>query len=303
MNGARVGLLFGGDSAEREVSLKSGAAVAAAMQRLGIDFIQLDGLAALQDAVADAAIDRVFNVLHGGAGENGMLQGYLAVLGLPVTGAGVLGCALSMDKARCKAVWQAAGIPVARHVLAGEEWDSASMVRHLGLPLVVKPVHEGSSVGISLVRDQRALDAALAEASRYDQSVMVERFVDGPEYTAAMVGDTVLPMVRVETPREFYDYHAKYHAGTTLYHCPAGLTASQEQRLAALCREAFQAAGVRGWGRVDFMLEDGEPVFLEINTAPGMTDHSLVPMAAKQHGWSFDRLVQTILDTSEVAAQ
>ena len=304
MSRARIGLLFGGTSAEREVSLRSGKAVAAAMTRMGLDFVELDGIPALQQALASEQIAQVFNLLHGGAGENGLLQGYLGVNGVAVTGAGVLGCALSMDKARCKAVWAAAGIPVARHQLLEEGTEVDALVQTLGLPLVVKPVHEGSSVGISIVRQVSDLAEAMAQARRFDQAVMIEQFVAGSEYTAAMVDGEMLPLVRVETPRDFYDYQAKYQSDSTLYHCPAGLSREREAELLGRCAEAFAAVAVDGWGRVDFILnQQGEPVFLEVNTAPGMTDHSLVPMAARQHGWSFEQLVSRILATAKEVRQ
>lgn len=295
----RVAVLYGGRSAEREVSLKSGAAVLAALQRQGVEAIGYDpaegglvGLEALDP-------DRVFIALHGRGGEDGTLQGALELLGLPYTGSGVLASALGMDKQRTKLVWQALGLPTpaARMLDAEADWDGVAA--ELGLPLIVKPVHEGSTLGISIVDSREALEAAYHEAARFDARVMAERFVVGEEYTVSLLGNDILPAIRVEVPSGFYDYEAKYVSNDTLYHLPCGLPTGDEAALGALCREAFAAIGGAGWGRVDVMRDaQGDFWLLEVNTVPGMTDHSLVPQAAAHAGHDFDALVLRILDTT-----
>ncbi|WP_163560215.1 D-alanine--D-alanine ligase [Halomonas sp. NO4] len=299
----RVAVLYGGHSAEREVSLKSGAAVLAALERQGVDAIGYDpadgGLAGLEVL----APDRVFIALHGRGGEDGTLQGALELLGLPYTGSGVLASALGMDKQRTKLVWEALGLPTpaGRILAANADWEA--VVAELGLPLIVKPVHEGSTLGISIVDSGAALEAAYHEAARFDAQVMAERFIAGEEYTVSLLGDAILPAIRVEVPGGFYDYEAKYLADDTRYHLPCGLAADAEAALGALCRDAFAAIGGEGWGRVDVM-RDAEGCFwlLEVNTVPGMTDHSLVPQAAAHSGLDFDALVLRILDTTLEAA-
>ena len=292
----RVAVLFGGDSAEREVSLKSGAQVLAGLRQRGVDAHPVDpaedGIAAL----LDGGFDRVFIVLHGRGGEDGVIQGALEALGLPYTGSGVLASALSMDKLRCKQLFLGAGLPTPEFELLDARSDWQGVVDRLGLPLFVKPALEGSSIGISKVVATEDLEAAWREAARYDRTVLVERFCSGAEYTVAVLGDTALPAIRLETPHEFYDYDAKYLADDTRYHCPCGLPAEVEARLLRLSERAFAAVGGAGWGRVDLMLDgDGQPHLLEVNTVPGMTDHSLVPMAARAAGIEFDELVVRIL--------
>ncbi|WP_108446824.1 D-alanine--D-alanine ligase [Halomonas denitrificans] len=296
----RVAVLFGGASAEREVSLKSGAAVLAALERQGVDAIGFDpadgGLVGLEAL----APDRVFIALHGRGGEDGTLQGALELLDIPYTGSGVLASALGMDKQRTKLVWQALGLPTPESVMLGPDADWQAVIERLGLPLIVKPVHEGSTLGISIVDSRDALEAAYRDAARFDARVMAERFIQGEEYTVSLLGDEVLPAIRVEVPGGFYDYEAKYVSDDTLYHLPCGLSADEEAELAALCREAFAAIGAEGWGRIDVM-RDGAGRFwlIEVNTVPGMTDHSLVPQSAAHAGIDFDALVLRILATAE----
>ncbi|MGR4067736.1 D-alanine--D-alanine ligase [Halomonas sp. LR3S48] len=295
----RVVVLYGGNSAEREVSLRSGAAVLAALERSGVDVIGYDpaegGLAGLEAL----APDRVFIALHGRGGEDGTLQGALELLTIPYTGSGVLASALGMDKQRTKLVWQALGLPTPESLMLSADADWDGIVARLGLPLIVKPVHEGSTLGISIVDSREALEAAYHEAARFDARVMAERFIRGEEYTVSLLGERVLPAIRVEVPSGFYDYEAKYNSNDTRYHLPCGLDATQETALGELCRQAFEAVGGEGWGRVDVM-RDGEGCFwlIEVNTSPGMTDHSLVPQAAAHAGIDFDALVLGILSTT-----
>ncbi len=296
----KVVVVYGGTSAEREVSLKSGAAVLEALQRKGIDACGYDpqdgGLAGLEQLAPSV----VFVALHGRGGEDGTLQGALELLNIPYTGSGVLASALGMDKQRTKQVWSAVGLPTPESIMLAASSDWSAVVEQLGLPLIVKPVHEGSTLGISIVKSQAALEAAYHEAAQFDARVMAERFVVGDEYTVALLGDQVLPAIRVEVPGGFYDYEAKYIANTTQYHLPCGLTAEDEAALAMLCQQAFMAIGGAGWGRVDVMRDsDGRFWLLEVNTVPGMTDHSLVPQAAAHAGISFDDLVLQILNTAD----
>ncbi|MDR5868357.1 D-alanine--D-alanine ligase [Halomonas koreensis] len=296
----RVAVLYGGDSAEREVSLKSGAAVLAALTRAGVDAVGFDpaeqgGLAGLEALRPD----RVFIALHGRGGEDGTLQGALELLGIPYTGSGVLASALGMDKQRTKLVWQALGLPTPESEMLGPDADWSGVAERLGLPLIVKPVHEGSTLGITIVETPEALEDAYRDAARFDARVMAERFVRGEEYTVSVLDDAALPAIRVEVPSGFYDYEAKYLSDETRYHLPCGLEAAEEARLAALCREAFAAIGGEGWGRVDVMRDaEGRFWLLEVNTVPGMTDHSLVPQAAAHAGLDFDALVTRILATA-----
>ncbi|WP_163574961.1 D-alanine--D-alanine ligase [Halomonas faecis] len=295
----RVAVLYGGHSAEREVSLKSGAAVLSALERQGVDAVGYDPAKGGLSGLETLAPDRVFIALHGRGGEDGTLQGALELLGIPYTGSGVLASALGMDKQRTKFVWQALGLPTpaARLLEADADWDA--VVAELGLPLIVKPVHEGSTLGISIVDGRDALEAAYHEAARFDAKVMAERFVAGKEYTVSLLGDTILPAIRVEVPGGFYDYEAKYVSNETLYHLPCGLSSADEATLGELCRDAFEAIGGEGWGRIDAMRDErGGFWLLEVNTVPGMTDHSLVPQSAAHAGLDFDALVLRILDTT-----
>lgn len=295
----KVALLLGGRSAEREISLKSGSAVLAALQRRGVDVEALDPARPdTLEQLGSGGFARVFIALHGRGGEDGQIQGALETLGLPYTGSGVLGSALGMDKYRCKLLWQGAGLPTAAFALLRDEAD-LDRAQALGFPLMIKPAHEGSSIGMARAEDQETLATAWREAARYDAQVLAERWICGPEYTCGVLDGEALPLIRLETPRAFYDYEAKYSAGTTRYLCPCGLDPTEESRLQALCLQAFEAIGAAGWGRVDLMLDEaGRPCLLEVNTVPGMTDHSLVPMAAKARGMDFDALVWRILETS-----
>ncbi len=300
----RVAVVHGGDSAEREVSLMSGAAVLAALQGAGVDAVGYDPVEGGLVGLEALNPDRVFIALHGRGGEDGTLQGALELLGIPYTGSGVLASALGMDKQRTKLVWQALGLPTPEAVMleAGADWQGVA--ERLGLPLIVKPVHEGSTLGISIVDSAEALAAAYQEAARFDARVMAERFIVGEEYTVSLLGDEVLPAIRVEVPGGFYDYEAKYLSDDTRYHLPCGLSQDEEAELAALCREAFLAIGAEGWGRVDVMRDaTGRFWLIEVNTSPGMTDHSLVPQAAAHAGIDFATLVLRILSVSSRAGR
>jgi len=292
----RVAVVHGGWSAEREVSLRSGAQVLAGLQRAGVDAVGIDAGRDILQVLAAGGYDRVFLILHGRGGEDGQIQGGLEVLGLPYTGSGVLGSALAMDKLRTKRFWAGSGLPTP-HWRTLDSADAAEAAADsLGLPLMVKPTLEGSSIGMTKVSGRDQVVAAWERASDFGE-VMAERFIDGPEITVSLLGDRALPAIRLETPRDFYDYEAKYESETTQYHLPSGLPDTQEQRCRELSLASFRALGGRGWGRVDLMLDSvGEPWLIEANTAPGMTDHSLVPMAAGHAGIGFDELVVRILE-------
>jgi len=294
-----VALVVGGDSAERQVSLRGGQAVARALEALGVQHSVVDGPPRLLEQIASGHYDRVFNLLHGRGGEDGALQGALRIYGVPVTGSGVLGSALTMDKLQTKRVWSACGLPTPRWRQATDADSAAAIIDDLGLPLFVKPAHEGSSIGMSRVDRAEALPAAIDLALEFDHTVLVEACIEGPEFTAAILQEQVLPLIGLETERDFYDYAAKYESGDTTYRCPCGLPKTQERELAALCLEAFHVSAAHGWGRVDFMLdENGQPWLLEVNTTPGMTESSLVPKAASAAGIDFEELVWRILTTS-----
>ncbi len=295
----RVAVLMGGQSAEREVSLRSGQAVLQALRNCGVDAHGIDVGPGVMDSLASGGYDRAFVILHGRGGEDGVMQGALELLGLPYTGSGVLASALGMDKLRSKMTWRAAGLPTPDFELLGEDTDFERVATRLGLPLMVKPVHEGSSVGMTKVDAVADLKSAWETASRYDREVFAERWIDGAEYTVAILGEEALPSIRLETPRTFYDYEAKYHADTTRYHCPSGLDPAREERLQRLALQAFRVLGAAGWGRVDVMADaDGGFWLIELNTTPGMTDHSLVPMAARAAGHSFEAIVWRILEST-----
>ena len=297
-NYGKVAVLMGGDSAEREISLKSGTAVLNALQRQGVNAHGVDAGSDVIQLLQEEHFERVFIMLHGRGGEDGVIQGALELIGLRYTGSGVLGSALGMDKYRSKLLWQGAGLPTPAAVLMTHK-PNMDAAKALGYPLIVKPAHEGSSIGMSKVGNEQELEKACHEASEYDRAVLVERWIVGREYTAAILDGRVLPLIRLETPHLFYDYAAKYLADTTLYHCPCGLPQQQESALQALALEAFESIDARGWGRVDMMLDEADQAWLiEVNTVPGMTDHSLVPMAARQAGIDFDELVLRILDSS-----
>ena len=297
----RIGVLLGGRSAEREVSLKSGNAVLEALKKSGVDAHPFDLGTQKFAALLQENFTAVFIALHGRYGEDGTVQGMLDLMGIPYTGSGVLGSALAMDKWRTKLVWQAAGIPTPRYKLLTAGMDFKKVAEELGLPIMVKPVKEGSSIGMSKVTQAGDLPSAFELAARYDAIVIAEEFISGTEVTASILADTALPLICLETPRVFYDYEAKYLSPTTRYLCPSGLDADLEQRIQELSLRAFQILGCRGWGRVDLMLDGGSnPYFLEANTSPGMTDHSLVPMAARQAGLSFEDLASQILQNARV---
>jgi D-alanine-D-alanine ligase len=297
----KVGVLMGGRSAEREVSLKSGGAVLAALRRQGIDAHAFDPAEQDLGALERAGFARVFVILHGRGGEDGTMQGALELLGIPYTGSGVMASALGMDKWRTKLIWQSAGLPVPEYAVLTDDSDFTAAEASLGLPLFVKPAREGSSVGISKVKAPGGLRAAYQAAAEHDALVLAERYLGGGEYTVAILGDQVLPAIRIVPATEFYDYEAKYFRDDTRYLCPCGLPAEQEMAMRDLAQRAFSVLGCRGWGRVDILLaEDGRPYLLEINTAPGMTDHSLVPMAARTAGIDFDELCVRILEMAHV---
>ena len=295
----RVAVLFGGKSAERAVSLKSGAAVLEALQSAGVDAFGIDvGDDFLQRLTAEK-IDRAFIVLHGRGGEDGSMQGLLECAGIPYTGSGILASALAMDKLRTKRVWLSLGLPTPAHATLASEEDCHAAAAELGFPLFVKPAHEGSSIGMAKVADVDALIAAWKDASRYDSQVLVEQMIDGPEYTVAMLRGQVLPPIGLGTPHTFYDYDAKYLANDTQYRIPCGLSADKEAELKALTARACEAVGTQGWARADVMQDaNGQFWLLEVNTVPGMTDHSLVPMAARAAGLDFQQLVLAILADS-----
>ncbi|MDH5485529.1 MAG: D-alanine--D-alanine ligase [Gammaproteobacteria bacterium] len=293
----KVAVLMGGWSAEREVSLKSGKAVLDALCAQGINAVGIDADRNVCEQLVQGHFDRVFNVLHGRGGEDGEIQGMLEIVRIPYTGSGVMGSALSMDKLITKQLWRGLGLPTPEYIILNDENDCEIAVRELGLPLMIKPVLEGSSIGMSKVKNAADMVAAWQMAKQHGGTVIAEKFIQGEEYTAAILGQRVLPMIRLETPRDFYDYEAKYDDTGTVYHCPCGLPEAREKELADLMTRAFHSVHARNWGRVDFMLdEDGQPWLIEVNTVPGMTDHSLVPMAAKQAGISFEQLVVTILE-------
>jgi len=300
-NFGKVAVLMGGPSAEREVSLKSGNAVLAALKRQGVDAHGMDADKSTLRQLEDGKFDRVFIALHGRWGEDGVIQGALEVLDMPYTGSGVLGSALAMDKLRSKYLWSASGVPTPEYVVLESATDLGRVAAKLGLPVFIKPVREGSSLGISKAKTENELKAAWEMAAKYDDKVIAERFIDGAELTCAIIGDQALPLIRIETDREFYDYEAKYILDSTRYLCPCGLPAAQEREIQDLARRAFETLACSGWGRVDFMLDKaGRAYTLEVNTVPGMTDHSLVPKAAKQAGLDFDELVLRILETADV---
>ncbi|XWJ91548.1 D-alanine--D-alanine ligase [Phytobacter ursingii] len=303
----KVAVLLGGISAEREVSLNSGAAVLAGLREGGIDAHPIDPRDVDVTRLKAMGFDKAFIALHGRGGEDGTLQGLLEITGVPYTGSGVMASAISMDKLRSKLLWQGAGLPVAPWVaLTRSEFESGlnndviQRIEALGLPVIVKPSREGSSVGMSKVEEFGALTAALALAFQHDDEVLIEKWLSGPEFTVAMLGKEILPSIRIQPAGTFYDYEAKYLSDETKYFCPSGLEANDEATLQNLVLKAWRSLGCRGWGRIDAMLDsDGQFYLLEANTAPGMTSHSLVPMAARQAGLTFSQLVVQILELAE----
>jgi D-alanine-D-alanine ligase len=301
VNFGKVAVFLGGKSAEREVSLKSGGMVLNALRSRGVDALPFDPAERGLDVLIGERFERAFIALHGRFGEDGTVQGVLEWLGIPYTGSGVLASALAMDKLRTKLLWHAEGLPTPPYAVLTKDSDLRAVARKLGVPLMVKPASEGSSIGMSKVRSAARLDEAYALAVNYDRVVIAEKFIDGTELTAGILGDQVLPLIKLETPRDFYDYEAKYIANDTRYIVPCGLSAARERDMQALCLKAFRVLGCSGWGRVDLMLNrQGRPFLLEVNTVPGMTDHSLVPMAARAVGMSYEDLCLRILEAAHV---
>ncbi|HXG29236.1 MAG TPA: D-alanine--D-alanine ligase [Nevskiales bacterium] len=295
----RVAVLYGGWAPEREVSLVSGAAVLQSLLKQGVDATGVDLSRERLLKLEAEGFDRAFNVLHGIGGEDGVVQAALELMGIPYTGSGVLASALSMDKRVTKLVWAAQGIPTPLHRVLTDGTDFAQLAEEIGLPLFVKPADAGSSIGLTKVKRAEDIEPAYRHARQYCRTVLAERFVAGGEYTCAVLDGQALPLIRIEPDGEFYDYNAKYVSDNTRYHCPAGLAPEQEEQLRALALKAFQLTGASGWGRVDFLLDaEDKPWFLELNTVPGMTSHSLVPMAARAAGLSFDELVWRVLESS-----
>jgi D-alanine-D-alanine ligase len=299
----KVAVMFGGRSAERAVSLKSGSMVLAALKSRGVDAHAFDPAERSIEDIRREGFARVFIALHGRHGEDGTVQGALELLGIPYTGSGVLASALAMDKWRTKLIWQACGISTPRYELLKRDTDFAAVAARLGLPMMVKPASEGSSVGMSKVRKAADLEEAFALAANYDSLVIAEQFIDGAEFTAGILGRDTLPLVRLETPRDFYDYEAKYLASDTRYIVPCGLPPEAEKAIRTEALRAFDALGCRAWGRADVMVDrTGKPYFLEINTSPGMTDHSLVPLAARHAGISYEDLCLRVLQSAGLNA-
>jgi D-alanine-D-alanine ligase len=300
----RVAVMLGGFSSEREVSLDTGNAVLEALRRRHVDAHAWDPAEKPIDTFATAGFDRVWIALHGPGGEDGALQGLLQWLEIPYTGSGVMASAIAMDKVRSKHLFQASNIPTPDYAVITNREEAAAAARDLGLPLIIKPSGQGSSVGMSKVVERAELEAAVDDALRYGDTVLLECCITGDEFTVAILQGEALPTIRIETPRVFYDYRAKYESDRTEYICPGTADAAEEARYAELALAAFAELGCSGWGRVDFMTgSDGQPLVLEINTVPGMTSHSLVPMAARQAGIDFDELCWRILETSVVAGE
>ena len=295
----KVAVLMGGWSAERDISLLSGEAVLKALQKQSVDAHGVDVDHEVDAKLREMKADRAFIVLHGRGGEDGVIQGMLEAMAIPYTGSGVLGSAIAMDKLRTKQIWTAAGLPTPDYVVLDNEQGCEQALQQLGLPLIVKPVMEGSSIGMSKVEQADDMAQAWRNAADCGGVVIAEKWITGEEYTAAILNGRVLPMIKLQTPHAFYDYAAKYEANDTDYICPCGLDEKVENELAGMMRQAFDIVSASGWGRVDFMLDTaGKPWLIEVNTVPGMTDHSLVPMAAKQAGIDFEQLVLEILETS-----
>ncbi|HWS65316.1 MAG TPA: D-alanine--D-alanine ligase [Steroidobacteraceae bacterium] len=296
----KVAVLLGGDSSEREISLLSGNAVLAALKRRGVDAYAFDPSVVPVQSLVDGKFDRAWIALHGPGGEDGLMQGALEWLGIPYTGSGVLASALTMDKLKTKRVVMGGGYAAPEYAVLSSPADLPGALASIGLPLMVKPASQGSSVGMTKVKAPGEFERAYAEARAVDPIVFAEAFITGDEYTVGVLQDRALPSIRIQPATEFYDYQAKYFRDDTQYHCPSGLTASAEAELQAAALAAFQVTDCFGWGRVDFMRDETTDkfYFIEINTTPGMTDHSLVPMAARQAGMDFEELVWRVLETS-----
>jgi len=303
LNEQRIAVLYGGDSAEREVSLNSGSAIAIGLRQAGFEVELIDTKGFCLTDLTKRNIDRVFIALHGRGGEDGCVQGALQYMGIPYTGSDVLGSALSMDKIRSKQVFQAMGLSTAPFAIVEkksyQQSQATNILNDLGDVVMVKPANEGSSIGMAKAETANELHQALTVAFNYDEEILVEAWINGPEYTVAILGDEALPAIHMETPNDFYDYDAKYQATTTQYHCPAGLSDDDENALKLLALKAFKATGAKGWGRVDVMRDkNNEWQLLEVNTVPGMTETSLVPKSAKVHGMNFSELVTKIVEIS-----
>ncbi len=297
----KVAVLMGGPSSEREISLLSGTAVLKALRDRGVDAHAFDPAERPLAALAAEGYKRVFIALHGRFGEDGTVQGALETMAIPYTGSGVMASALAMDKWRTKMLWLQAGLATPRYrvLTVGADWNAVA--KDIGLPLIVKPAREGSTIGISKVTRVGDLPKAYADAARHDPLVLAEQFIDGQEVTASILADRALPVIRIEAPGGNYDYQNKYFSDETRYFCPSGLPAALEKTIQALSLEAFKLLDCRGWGRADLMIDAaGKPWLLEMNTSPGMTAHSLVPMAAREAGLSFEDLVMAILETAHV---
>jgi len=298
----KVAVLMGGLSAEREISLLSGNAVLAALKNKGVDAHGVDVSENIVSDLEKENYQRAFIVLHGRGGEDGTIQALLKLMSVPYTGSGVMASSLAMDKLKTKQIWLAMGLPTPDFCILDSEQSCQQALEKLSLPLIVKPVLEGSSIGMSKVESEEELVPAWHKAQQCGGTVIAEHWIEGDEYTAAMLDDQVLPMIKLKTTHKFYDYDAKYEAVDTQYICPCGLAEAQEEAFAALMTQAFNAVGASSWGRVDFMVDkNNQPWLIEVNTVPGMTDHSLVPMAAKQAGISFDELVLKILSMAEIS--
>jgi D-alanine-D-alanine ligase len=301
----KVAVMYGGSSAEREVSLNSGKAVLRGLLSLGVDAHSFDPAErALTDLITEN-FSRVVIALHGRGGEDGSLQGALQQLNIPYSGSGVLGSALCMDKIRSKQVWQSLGLPTAKYKIASKShFDAGSckaIMASLGDEVMVKPAQEGSSIGMARVKDSEQLNQAITQAFEYDDKVLIEQFIYGPEYTVSILNGQALPSISMQTPHGFYDYDAKYQSKSTVYACPSGLNPDEERLLGELALEAYAALAGQGWGRIDFMRDKlGNFYLLEANTAPGMTEKSLVPLAAKQAGMTFAELSFAVLATTDI---
>lgn len=298
----KVAIIMGGNSAEREVSLASGQCVLESLIKGGINAVAVDPEMTSLINLKKDGFTHVFNILHGRGGEDGTLQGLLEYLQLPYTGSGVLSSALTMDKLKTKQIWKAAELPITNYIVLGrnDPRDTKQIIESVGLPLIVKPIHEGSSIGMSKVYNEEMLIDALNNAFKYDNTILVETCLTGPEFTVSIVGDVVLQTIRIEVATDVHDYHAKYHSNATRYFCPGSNSKEEEEEFKNLALRAYRALDCKGWGRVDIMLDNKrKPYLLEVNTAPGMTSHSLVPMAAKEFGWSFDQLVYRILNLTD----
>lgn len=297
----KVAVIMGGSSAEREVSLMSGAGVLEALRSKGVDAHAFDPADTPLSALKELGFARVFNILHGPFGEDGTLQGALESMSIPYTGCTVMASAICMDKWRTKLLWKGAGLPIPEFELLDDDSDFDAIEARLGLPLFVKPSTEGSSIGVTKVKNHGELRAAYEEARRYDPIVIAERFIGGGEYTCAIIDGKAYPTIKIEPATEYYDYQAKYFRDDTVYRCPSGLAPELEQRARELCLAAFRVLGCRGWSRVDFLMDEAGGIYLlEVNTNPGMTSHSLVPMAARAEGLSYEDLCLQVLATAHV---